>query len=565
MLQPFRTFHLALVLTVVASFLQPLATPGASPVPDGTQVYVGHASHMTALIPQSWRVPIGHEADYAGDDGFVLSYGIANNGTGDACAAYTTSPNLFVENNALTELSTESTTWRDQPACELTGTANGMVRGLVVPLPESFDSFGTTIGYGVLVTDADHFDQIANTLDLTEDRLTPEAYLSSVIDIVEARAWWAPEVDWDVARTMLLSNINALQDYRLAVASIQSMLNLLRGQGDSHSFTTVPGELGDAHGTGMIVGGQQVLAVFPDSPADRAGLMRGDVIVELNGFPITGELRHEQFGQGGWPAESQLTVHRPGQSASFEVTITKGPYSTYLPPTGERLGDNLGYIEIDQFITMGRESDYAETGNTVIQTVDSPAVCGWIVDLRLNIGGGYAPMVSAVGSILGDGPFWGSVDREGTTSMVSYHDGAFVNGNGSVSPDYLAPGTRYMPEVTSPPVAVLTSSATNSSGEVATVAFVGRANTRLFGEQTAGSTVGNYTGYLFWDGTQLALAEDAYIDRNGTVYTDGVTPNVPVANDWATFRTPDDAVIAAASAWLQQQPGCTAPTASPPA
>jgi C-terminal processing protease CtpA/Prc len=69
--------------------------------------------------------------------------------------------------------------------------------------------------------------------------------------------------------------------------------------------------------------------------------------------------------------------------------------------------------------------------------------------------------------------------------------------------------------------------------------------------------VGN-TGYVLWDGTQLALAEGAYVDRNGTVHTDGVTPDVFVATDWATFRTPGDPVIAAASAWLQQQPGCAA-------
>jgi C-terminal processing protease CtpA/Prc len=88
------------------------------------------------------------------------------------------------------------------------------------------------------------------------------------------------------------------------------------------------------------------------------------------------------------------------------------------------------------------------------------------------------------------------------------------------------------------------------------VAFVGRDNTRLFGEQTAGYTVGN-SSYLLWDGTHLALADGAYVDRNGTVYTEGVPPDVAVTNDWATFRTADDPVIGAAAAWLQQQPGCT--------
>jgi hypothetical protein len=351
-------------------------------------------------------------------------------------------------------------------------------KGLVVPLPETFDFFGLTIGYGVLLTDADHFDRIAATLEVTDDRLTPETYLSSVIDLIEARAWWSPEVDWDLARTLLLSDANALPSYQIAAGSIERVLMLLRGQGDNHSFTVPPsdpGGVGDTNGVGMIVGGQQVLAVFPDGPADRAGLQRGDIIETLNGAPFTYDLRHDRMALSGWPTEAQLTVHRPGQAERFKVTLTRGAYVTYLPPSGERIGNNLGYIEIDQFSVTGCEGDYAEAGNTVVREVDSPAVCGWIVDLRLNLGGGYSPMLHAVGAILGEGPFWGYQHRDGSRSMVAYQDGTFLFASGSALPGHLPPGTGYIPEIATPPVAVLTSSATASAGEVATVAFVGRA------------------------------------------------------------------------------------------
>ena len=566
MLQPFRVSQLALVVVMVAGFLQPLATPDASPVPDGQQVYVAHASRMTALIPDAWAVPIGPEADYAGDDGFVLSYGLEENGTGDACAAFTATPNPYVDIAGLRDLAIEPVTWRGEPACELTGTLTGEAKGLVVPLPETFDWVGLTIGYGVLLTDAEHFDQITDTLEVTDARLTPETYLSSVIDIIEARSWWTALLDWDFVRTLVLSDVNTLPSYQVAAGPIELVLELLRGQGDNHSFTIPPSDPGgpsDTSGVGMIVGGQQVLAVFPDGPAARAGLQRGDVIEELNGFPVTGEFRMDHFGQGGWPEEAQLVVSRAGEPEPFEVTLTRGPYTTYLPPSGERVGDNLGYIEIDQFKTPGRESDYAKAGNTVLREVDSPAVCGWIVDLRLNLGGGYAPMLSAVGPILGDGPFFGYQFRDGRGSMVSYQDGAFVFASGRTLPDFLATGTRYMPEMDGPPVAVLTSSVTGSAGEAATLAFVGRDNTQVFGEKTAGLTVGN-TVHTLWDGTLLALADGAYVDRNGTVYTDGVSPDVAVTNDWATFRTDDDPVIAAASAWLQEQPGCAATATATP-
>lgn len=244
-------------------------------------------------------------------------------------------------------------------------------------------------------------------------------------------------------------------------------------------------------------------------------------------------------------------------SDPIDVTIVSDTYDVFLPPTGGRIAGNIGYIEIDQSWDSTREAEYVAAGNAVLREVDSPAVCGWILDLRLNLDGSYVPMVSTLGPILGNGPFWGWVDREGSTFMVSYEDGSIVDDAGYLLADYLAPGTRYLPASASPPVAVLTSSTTASSGEVTTVAFVGRPNTRSFGEQTAGFTVGNTT-YLLWDGTLLALAESAYVDRNGKAYLHGVIPDQRVANDWATFRTPDDPVIAAASAWLQQQPGCVA-------
>ena len=84
MQSPHRMLHWAFILSITIGFLQPFATPSASPVPDGMQVYIGHSGRMTALIPADWRVPVNRDADYAGDDGFVLSSAIPAGDADDA-------------------------------------------------------------------------------------------------------------------------------------------------------------------------------------------------------------------------------------------------------------------------------------------------------------------------------------------------------------------------------------------------------------------------------------------------------------------------------------------------
>ena len=114
------------------------------------------------------------------------------------------------------------------------------------------------------------------------------------------------------------------------------------------------------------------------------------------------------------------------------------------------------------------------------------------------------------------------------------------------------------------PVAVLTSPFTGSSGEVTTLAFVGRPETRLFGEPTGGYTTAN-VGYNLFDGSFLALAVAAMTDRTGTTYPSGIDPDELVSIDWTQFATEGDPVLAAATNWLTQQSGCGGIELSPAA
>jgi carboxyl-terminal processing protease len=133
------------------------------------------------------------------------------------------------------------------------------------------------------------------------------------------------------------------------------------------------------------------------------------------------------------------------------------------------------------------------------------------------------PMLFAVAPIFGDGRMIGFTGRSGFEYWVS-HRGNALSGGGEVD---RAPVD--VPVISpAPPVAVITSSATASAGEVVAVAFRGRAGTRSFGAPTAGATAAP-RGYRLADGAELVFAVVWYVDRRGTVYRHSIKPDVTSA------------------------------------
>ena len=356
--------------------------------------------------------------------------------------------------------------------------------------------------------------------------------------------------------------VDGLTDVNMAQGAINDLVASLRGVGDNHSYVLSPTKCaaqGEATGFGFLVGDRRVLSVYADGPADRAGVRAGDLIEAVDDRPFAPTLNVID------PAaligvSAQFTLRRPDVAEPITVTVEQGPYSQYVAPTGHRLAGDLGYVVVPPFTTPGREADSVGAARTVIETVDQAPTGGWVIDLRFNSGGRYSSMVGGVGPILGDGTFLGWQQRDGTQTWVTYADGRITD-DGQPVADY-ADLSGDILQRPAPAVAVLTSPMTASSGEIATLAFVGRPETRLFGETTGGFATG-IAGFPLFDGTVIGLATAAMTDRSGTTHLAGVEPDEHVAIDWETYGTDDDPVLRAAMDWLDQQPGCTEGTPAP--
>jgi C-terminal processing protease CtpA/Prc len=221
-------------------------------------------------------------------------------------------------------------------------------------------------------------------------------------------------------------------------------------------------------------------------------------------------------------------------------------------PGGRMLDEGLGYIMIPGFVGLGdAANEYATKIQEIIREIDAESPCGWVVDLRQNVGGSMWPMLAGIGPILGEGRVGAFVSSDGEQVGWTYTDGQAWEGE---SLQTAATGMAYELGNPSPPVAVLTGPRTSSSGEAIVVAFRGRPNTRSFGRVTMGLSTSNES-FALSDGAWIFLTVSEFADRTGERYGGVITPDQVV---WAE-EAEDELTLQAAVDWLLEQPACADP------
>lgn len=192
---------------------------------------------------------------------------------------------------------------------------------------------------------------------------------------------------------------------------------------------------------------------------------------------------------------------------------------------------------------------FADNAHQALKAVDSPELCGWVVDLRDNTGGNMWPMLATIGPIAGPGMLGQFVGPDGEqTNTWTYRDGVAEVSSDTERSERVAISTdAFRPESTDLPAAVLVSPRTSSSGEATAIAFIGRENTRLFGSETGGLATAN-NGFPLSDGFRMIFPIGYMADRHGNIHHPHVEPDEEVSPEEALDH---------ATKWLQDQPGCS--------
>jgi C-terminal processing protease CtpA/Prc len=405
---------------------------------------------------------------------------------------------------------------------------------------------------------------VLNGAQFPEAVSTP-LYLSGALDLLQAEYLYSQRVDWARLKAASLSDLPDDASLDLAYERLEAALRAIGVQGrDGHSQLFRPNRVGRV--MPLVGSGARytrdglVILVYPGSAAERGGVQVGDRIESIDGIGLyTLQSRIDNGLDSGAALPYAVTLWRDGRQQT--VFVDFGGYTDLLPPVIQRFG-SMVYIETFGTYGTGIDTpqylDYlTDAHDRLSAAANAGATCGYVLDVRRNLGGVAFPVLLPMMPLVGSGLFGTAYRPEGQAVFFGRYDaetaritGGAITGNGR-----LLPRTPAVLD-TSLPVAVLTSSATASMGEYSAVMLLGNPDrsVRIFGERTAG--LASFLGfYTLADGGALWIARTLLTDRIGRSYLDGLTPDQPLAVDWARYATPTDPVLVAALGWLRAQ-GC---------
>ena len=130
----------------------------------------------------------------------------------------------------------------------------------------------------------------------------------------------------------------------------------------------------------------KVIAPIDDTPAQRAGILPGDLIVMLNGVAVRGMAvgKAVESLRGAPGTEVVLTISRPGEGEVFDVTVMRAVIEI-AGVKGEILEDGFGYVRISSF----QDGIGAKLRAAIkkLAKQNGRALKGLVLDLRNNPGG----------------------------------------------------------------------------------------------------------------------------------------------------------------------------------
>ncbi len=256
-----------------------------------------------------------------------------------------------------------------------------------------------------------------------------------------------------------------------------------------------------------------IVSTISGAPAEAAGLMRDDVLVEVDGEPIDGWTVDQVTSAVRGPAGSDvvLTLARDGET--LELTITRAAVVIPAVET-ETIGD-VGYVRLSTF--SGRAASQFE--EAVIDRL-SDGVDSLIIDLRNNPGGFLTTAIDVTSVFLEDGQV------------------VVTEGPGQAS-DYPVHGDAVVPA--GMPVYIVVNKGSASASEVVAATLQERDRAVVVGENTFGKNTVQQRFDLS-NGGALKLTIARWLTPDGHDFGGtGVTPDVPL--DVADL-TPDELVEA---------------------
>ena len=296
----------------------------------------------------------------------------------------------------------------------------------------------------------------------------------------------ASALELDEARELLA--VHYVDGVPPEVLELPSLDAILEAIGDPYTFYMTPEQYNAFNnsvngqtvvGIGATVetaynGGYRVMSVLPDSPAQEAGILPGDIITAADGVAMSPEVDPRIPVSGLEGTSVTLTINRNGRT--LELTITRR--AVPIPIVTYEQRDSAGVIDC---ISFG--STTARSVQEAILAMDGDTSV-WIMDLRSNPGGDSHSTAASLSLFTGGG------------IMLYFRDGAGHYNYTYTLPDF--------PDMTDKPVIVLTSEHSASGSEL----FAGGIRTYDAGIALGQRTFGKGTAQIVFEARNCPYMEN---------------------------------------------------------
>ena len=246
-----------------------------------------------------------------------------------------------------------------------------------------------------------------------------------------------------------------------------------------------------------------VSGFIENSPAEKAGVKQGDVIIAVNGEDVVGKDVEIVTGKIKGEEGTSVTITFKRGNEIVEITIVRALLNT-VTVASSVLDDNIGYISISQF-TSNTSSEFKK----IFLEMQEKGIERFIVDVRNNPGGVTSQAVGCASLFLPKGSTVLKVKSKGQGE--------------SVYTSNYAPGKKEK-------LVVLTNDFSASASEIFAVAIKDNGAGKIVGTKTYGKGTMQTTASLGeYGGMKVTMAE--FVGPADTVINQhGVTPDETVIN-----------------------------------
>ena len=307
--------------------------------------------------------------------------------------------------------------------------------------------------------------------------------------------------------------VEQVQDQELLKHAIRGMLTGL----DPHSAYLEPeaykdlrvGTTGEFGGLGIEVtmedGFVKVVAPIDDTPAERAGVKAGDLIIRLDDTPVKGMTLNEavKVMRGKPGSKIVLTIIRDGEQQPLKIVIVRAVIKV-RSVKARTLEPGYGYVRVTQF--QSRTGENLRKAISRLKRENDNELQGVVLDLRNNPGGVLSAAVSVVDAFL---------DK-----------GSIVSTEGRIADSELKFNAKPTDVLKGAPIVVLVNGGSASASEIVAGALQDHKRAVIIGSKTFGK--GSVQTILPMDnGAALKLTTARYFTPSGrSIQAEGITPDI---------------------------------------